>query len=472
MQLEITLLRMLSNRETWSKLRGAIPRSGLEDRTKQIAGRISEYYQAFPEVTRIEADPFLTWYFGTVRTNADAETKATWRTILERMQEPVDPALADGMFDKLLVLGSASLAGDVLARYVEGEDVDPIAELTRIVDRYKHNKRMRVETPVIDSNVLDLMDAAENHIGVKWRIPIMNEYIRPMAGGDFLGLAARPDRGKTSFLTDQGSYFAPQLADIFGPGHPLLWFCNEGSPRKIWLRMYSSIMNMTMTELGEFRQKVCKGNDTKFLDAIYEKIGGKENIVILDAHKMTNTEVEDIVAQYTPGIVIYDMIDNFHFAGMTMHGGTRTDQVLESMYQWARELCVQTNHIGIATSQISGEGEGNPFPPMSMLKDSKTGKQGTFDTLVMLGASNSEGMDNMRFISTPKNKLKVDGSPSLMKIECVFDNSRGRFNVGQESSFRPTASEMEDIPDTGGPAPVTAVRKGTPTKPSDDPLSD
>lgn len=467
MQLEITLLRMLSDRETWSKLRGAVPRSGLDDRTKQIVGRISEYFNAFPDVQRVEAEPFLTWYFGTVKTNADADTKAAWRNILERMQEPVDPALADGMFDKLLVLGSAGLAGDVLARYVEGEDVDPIGELTRILDRYKHNRRMRVETPVVDSNVLDLIDNAENFVGIKWRLQLMNEHIRPMAGGDFIGLAARPDRGKTSFVTDQTSCMAPQLAEVFGPGHPLLWFCNEGSARKIWLRYYSSIMNMSITELSAYRRDVCKSNDIKFLDTIYEKIGGKENIVILDAHKMTNTEVEDIVAQYTPGIVVYDMIDNLHFGGMTMHGGTRTDQVLESMYQWARELSVATNHIGLATSQISGEGEGLPFPPMSMLKDSKTGKQGTFDTLIMLGSSNSNGMENMRYIGTPKNKLRVDGSPSNMQIECVFDGSRGRFNVGQRAVY-----VQEDLPDTGEAAPVVTKRRGTPTKAGDDPLSD
>lgn len=470
MQLEMTLLQMLSVRDSWSRLRGAVPRSGLDERTKQIAQRISEYYQAFPEVQRVEADPFLTWYFGTVKTNADAETKAAWRTILERMQTAVDPALADGMFDKLLILGSASLAGDVLNRYVEGEDVDPIAELSHILDRYKSNRRMKLETPVVDSNVLDLMDNAENLKGIKWRLQIMNEHIRPMAGGDFVGLCARPDRGKTSFLTDQGSYMAPQLPEVFGEGHPLLWFCNEGSPRKIWLRTYQSVMNMSMAELAEFRRKDCKSNDVKFLDAIYGKLGGKENFVILDAHKMTNTEVEDIVAQYEPGIVIYDMIDNFHFAGMTMHGGQRTDQVLESMYQWARELAVVTNHIGIATSQISGDGEGAAFPPMSMLKDSKTGKQGTFDLQIMLGASNSNGMEHVRYIGTPKNKLKVDGSPSYLKAECLFDNSRGRFNVGKPSSFV-DQSNQEEPPEQFTPATAT-VQRGNKPKPEDDLLAD
>lgn len=460
MELEMTLLRMLSNRAQWAKLRGAIPRSGLDDRTKQLAQRISEYYKAFPDVQQVDADPFLTWYFGTVRTNLDADTKAVWRHIVERMVEPVDEALASGMFDQLLVLGSANRVQDTLNKYVEGEDVDVIAELTNVLDQFKVERRRSIEIPVVDSNVLDLMDAHENHVGIKWRLDIMNEYMRPMAGGDFIGLCARPDRGKTSFLTDQGSFFAPQLASVFGAGHPFLWFCNEGSPRKIWLRMYQSVMNMTLTELAAFRREQCKGNDVKFLDAIYEKLGGKENVVILDAHKMTNTEVEDIVAKYSPGVVAYDMIDNFHFAGLSMHGGTRTDQVLEAMYQWGRELAVVTNHVGIATSQISGDGEGVCFPPMSMLKDSKTGKQGTFDAQIMLGSSASKGMENMRYLGTPKNKLRVDGSPSNMQVECVFDGSRGRFNIGRRTEYI-APEEQEEVPEGGKIAEVVVKRSNT-----------
>lgn len=468
MSLEITMLRMLSTRDAWSKLRGAIPRGGLEERTKQIAGRMGDYYRAFPEVTRVEAEPFLSWYFGTVKTNADAEAKASWRTLLESIQTPVAPELEAGMYDKLLTLGSGSEMGDVLNRYVEGEDIDLMAELTRVLDNHKRNRKVVQRVQIIDSNVLDLLDNHANQVGVKWRQSVINEYITPMAAGDFIGLAARPDRGKTSFLTDGCSYFAPQLEAVFGPNRPIVWFCNEGMPRKIWLRTYQSAMNMTMTELADFRRKVCKSNDTKFLDAVYEKIGGKENLIIVDAHKMTNTAVEDFVAEHNPAMVVYDMIDNFHFAGLSMHGGTRTDQVLESMYQWGRDLAGEAGHVAIATSQISGDGEGLAYPAMSMLKDSKTGKQGTFDTLLMLGASNSKGMENHRYLSAPKHKLRVDGS-GTMQLEFLFDGSRGRFNVGKKSEYIPQ-DEQEDVPESANGVAVPVVKHATKAK--DYPLDD
>lgn len=457
---------MLTKRDTWDRVRAAIPRSGLEQQTKDVAKRIGEYYRAFPDVTSIDADAFLTWFFGTVQTKADPEIKATWRVILNRMMEAVDEAVAEGMYAKLLELDAAAKAGDVLMKYAEGDDVDVMLELSGIMDAHKQARRRHLEIPVISSNVLDLLDNVGNNIGVKWRLDAINQHMRPMDVGDFIGVAARPDRGKTSFLTDQASYFAPQLPALYGENRPLLWFCNEGSPRKIWLRMYSSVLNMSVTELGEFRRNVCKGNDTKFLDAVYEKIGGDENFKIINANKMENIEVEDIVAQYTPSIVIYDMIDNFRFAGLTTNGGSRTDQVLESMYQWARELSVETSHIGIATSQISGEGEGIPFPAMSMLKDSKTGKQGTFDTLLMIGASNTSGLERHRFISTPKNKLTKDGAPSNMQIETIFDGSRGRFNNGQVTNRR---FDQQEIPkELEGFKPSDPKTKAKDEKPKDE----
>lgn len=457
MQLEMTLLRMLSNREAWSKLKGAIPRGGLDENTKALAGRISEYYKAFPDVQEIDADAFSSWYFS-VKTNLDEEAKAIWRKRVQRMSEPVPPEIADGMYERLLELAAGSKIQDLLAKYTEGEDVALMHEISSITDEFKANRRTKDVSVIVDSNVLDLMDAAAQHKGIKWRLPIFNEYMRPMAGGDFIGVAARPDNGKTSFLTDSLSYFGPQIVEHFGENRPATWFCNEGAARKIWMRMYQSALGMSMTELGAFRRDVCKSNDTKFLDAVYKAIGGEHMIQIVDANKMTNIDIEDHIAKHNPAIVVYDMIDNVHFVGSINHNGSRTDQVLESMYKWAREIGVAQDFIGFATSQISGDGEGLAFPAKSMLKDSKTGKQGTFDTQLMIGASNSGGMQDIRYFSTPKNKLRVDGSPSNMQVECFFDGMRGRFKVGERTSYKD--SQEDDAPvgkiaDANKPAKVS-----------------
>ena len=61
-----------------------------------------------------------------------------------------------------------------------------------------------------------------------------------------------------------------------------------------------------------------------------------------------------------------------------------------------------------------------------MLKDSKTGKQGACDGIIMLGSSDDPLMQAKRGISMPKTKSKREGMSDLRE-EVTFDADRGRF---------------------------------------------
>ena len=108
-------------------------------------------------------------------------------------------------------------------------------------------------------------------------------------------------------------------------------------------------------------------------------------------------------------------------------GATRTDQVVEQQAQWARELAVSRDMIGIATVQLSAEAEGVQFPPMSMLKDSRTGLQGANDFILIAGASSDPMLSGSRYISAPKNKLRRPGAPGNPMCEVMFDSERARY---------------------------------------------
>lgn len=69
-----------------------------------------------------------------------------------------------------------------------------------------------------------------------------------------------------------------------------------------------------------------------------------------------------------------------------------------------------------------------------MLKDSKTGKQGACDFIIMLGASNDPGLASQRFIGLTKNKLRREGKPADPK---------------QPVKFSPHIARIEDIPVLG-----------------------
>jgi replicative DNA helicase len=141
--------------------------------------------------------------------------------------------------------------------------------------------------------------------------------------------------------------------------------------------------------------------------------------------------VEQVIEDVDPSLVIFDMIDNIEFKGKTREGrDARTDQILETQYQWARKLGVKYGHPVIATSQVSAEVEQQAttqcYPPMHALKDSKTGKQGAADLIIMIGKSAEPTMPNDRFISTPKNKLSTGGR-NYIQQQVTIDMERAKY---------------------------------------------
>lgn len=145
----------------------------------------------------------------------------------------------------------------------------------------------------------------------------------------------------------------------------------------------------------------------------------------MDIHDFWNHEVEDIMREHNPAIVVFDMVDNIKFGGAANNNGQRTDQLLEAMYQWARVMGVKHDCVVLATSQVSADGENMQYPLLGMLKDSKTGKQGAADAIITIGYQSD--YPDARFMGTTKNKLAREGAPKSPRSEVHFDGSHGRY---------------------------------------------
>lgn len=169
------------------------------------------------------------------------------------------------------------------------------------------------------------------------------------------------------------------------------------------------------------------------MDEYYTAIGGKGRLQILDICGYTNFEVADLIEAVNPKLVIMDMIDKVTFLGMGHDG--RTDQKLEEMYSWFRELGIKLRYATIATSQISAAAcdseNSQMWPEDWMLKDSRTGKQGACDMILMIGHSNDDMKKHYRYLSTPKCKLQLAGRPALRE-PVYFDKDRSRYNQVQQ----------------------------------------
>jgi replicative DNA helicase len=414
--IDIVILQVMRERETFDKMYPSLPVYALEEKTGLILQDYKEYFKQFDGHTEIDPATFRTLFFSFLHPSIKDDLKVYYDTLLDRaLIEEVDDDTRRGLTARILELDYATKIANITKKYDAGEDIDIARAVQEATETLQVELDRKTHIPWVQDSIHDLLKLEDEVHGLKWRLPCINHSMRPLRSGDFGLICARPDAGKTSFLTSELTYMASQLPE----GKQVVWLNNESLGQRIVTRLYQSALDASISELKKYA-------DAGTIEQEYIKqVGALDTIRVLDIHDCWNYEVSDILQEMNPGLVVFDMIDNVRFGGLA--AGSRTDQALEAMYQWARVLGVRLECPILATSQISAEGDGLSFPQMHMLKDSKTGKQGAADFIMMLGRSHEPMLEHSRFISLPKNKLIVEDGPKDPRAEVLFDYIRGRF---------------------------------------------
>jgi len=419
MTIDVTILRLLKSREMYDRLHRAVPMDAIESNTAQVLKDFGAYFKANPEAKEINADTFRT-FFALQHPRMKPEHTAIFAAIIKEAQKSAAPGTEAGILERLVSLTTAAKLQSLVEQFNEGE-ADLTASLRIINDRHESWMMRQKVHPKVRDRIEDILEAEQNDTGFHWRLNCLNACMRPLWEGDFIIVAARVDSGKSSFFASELSFMAPQVDQLYpGQDRTIIVLNNEGPGKKLKHRYYNASMGMTTDELVELSKK----------GGIYEEFlktqGGREVFYVFNVHDYTMSQLEDIVKDLNPAIVVVDMLDNVQMDQAAANGGTRTDQLLEAMYQRARIWAVKYNCAVIATSQLSGEADGDMFPKLSHLANSKTGKAGAADAVVMLGRSSNADLQNARWISTPKNKKRRDGGPQDPRKEAFFDAPRAR----------------------------------------------
>lgn len=249
--------------------------------------------------------------------------------------------------------------------------------------------------------------------GLHWRLSCLNRSLGPIRAGDFGFVFARPESGKTTFLADQITFFAGQST------RPIVWFNNEEQGEKVRLRTFQAALGVTTDDLWKDKQR----NLDKYRDVT------RNNLRIYDDAAIHKSEVEAIIRELNPELVVFDQIDKIRG-----FNADRPDLVLGRIYQWARELAKEHQLAVIGICQADGTGEGVKWLTMAHVAEAKTSKQAEADWILGIGRSNESGVESVRFFNISKNKLLGD--------ENTDPNERhGRFEV----FIRPMIARYEDL---------------------------
>jgi len=429
--IDLQLLRLMRVKSDFNKAIGAVKLTQYDARTRKIIKAIDKYYKTYPSHGQIEFESFIP-LFDRLYSDMDKEDKESYKNVIKSMARGY-PSAEDraGLLTSIAEHDVAHTTFNIISKYNDGDDVDVAQEIGHVLDRYK--LVMGTTTfPEVSDNIDDLLDGEEDNNGIRFRMDCLNNALRNLRGGDFIILGARPDQGKTSLTASEITYMAPQTEE----NRPIIWFNNEGNGTGIQLRVKQAALGATVEDLIAMKE-------AGTLEEEYAKaVGGKRKIIVMNIHGYNTGQVEAIIEQFNPSIVVYDMIDNIKGFG----DAARTDLRLESLYQWAREVGVKYDVISIATSQVSGEGADMQYPPMTALKDSKTGKQGACDAIIILGSLESKPVEygSTRWISAPKNKLRrFGGKPVNHRV--TFNRDKSLFSdIGEEKTFEKKEDDLDE----------------------------
>jgi DnaB-like helicase C terminal domain. len=224
--------------------------------------------------------------------------------------------------------------------------------------------------------------------GLSWKLRTAQVMFGRLRKGDFGFIFARPDVGKTTFITDQCSYMAQQ-----GDGL-LIHFNNEEAGMKIRNRYYQSVLGITTKELIANHAR----NERLFND----KIQGR--IQVVDEAHMHRRQIEAICQRHKPKLIVLDSIDKLWGFG---EKGLRDDLHYKAIYQWARELSKEYGPV-IGSCHASADGANTKWLTMENIAYAKTAKQGEADWILGIGASPKIEDRNIRYLSACKNKQMGD----------------------------------------------------------------
>lgn len=423
MGVDLKLLRIMKHRDEFYKISGRVPSEAMETTTVKLLELYGEFFKEFPDRDTVSPATLAT-LFRAKNKSMKPEVKKQYESLFPKIKADVPEDEREVIVNQMMQLRLSSAMTDLQLQWEQGDVADLYSEMMFLFEQHQKDAKI-TGIDYIRTDIGELLKQDANREGIMMRLECLREHLRPLRGGDFMIVAGRPNKGKTTFLASEVTYMAPQLP----PGQPAVWLNNEGPGERIKQRLFQSAVGLRLSEM------IAAHSKGELVSLVEETMGMRDRVRVFDIHGLDTLAVERILDTQQPGIAIYDMIDKIHGFG----DAARTDLGLEKMYDWARELCVKHDLVGIATSQISVEGDGMLFPTMPMLKDSKTGKQGACDVQLMIGASNEAGYQSIRGIGLVKNKLHVEGKPEDPQAKVHFQPHIARF-----SDMMPEVDEDDD----------------------------
>lgn len=396
---DASMLAVLKSKTNYQRFVKFIRETSVSKECNLIVKGMQDYYAAYPMKDEVDWDLFEVMFFALKARHISGDEAITCRKLMhdaKGLSHSTD--VQEEIIKHYVKLSYAYSVAEKATAIVtgSGDSLEVLEELIKEHDREVGKLRFDDEHIFVSSDLDDVLKSV-SEVGYEWRLEELNRSCGPIRTGDFIILAARPETGKTTFLSAEVSYWAAHVTE----NNPIIWVNNEERSDKVMNRVIQAYFGVTSAEL--------MADKAKFRDRYNDTIGNRIRIINNDSGLNDVRNLDALFRDRTPSIIVFDQLDKVEGFG----GESREDLRLGKLYKWGREKAHQYGPT-IAVSQATGD-DFNKWIRMSDLRGSKTDKAGEADAIITIGKSSEMSEEYNRFIHVPKNKLH--GGPRSVESE-------------------------------------------------------
>jgi len=405
--IDLTLLSVLTTRAGYNQHHRHIKKGMCIPESWTLVQDIGKYYEAFPTVNEVDHTSFVVWYRTTAHPDWKMEKLAEYSTILDNVLKHKAPANVLTILNRTAAVADLQQSLDDLnANKLQWDDFR--TKVTRALDDADDARVSKV----INLSFKDMPDRSGT--GYYWRVEDLNKSVGPVAGGDVIIIAKRPEIGGTSFITSEMTFMLDQM----GPDGRVCLFNNEEEPTKLWGRVGGCALNINYRDLMADKDKADELMD--------QWLNGRKFHIVQDTHmSLASIHNELRIAEIPYKVIAINVLLKVDGTGkMEDH------DKLQSLGEELRRIALDYNVVVLAVVQAGDSADGIRWPTLAHIYKSRTALQGEADVLLFIGKGEDDP-PSIRGLHVAKNKIPpapcVDTSLKHIKCEVRFDIDTGRF---------------------------------------------
>lgn len=375
------LASCLQSRKAFDSVADHIAREDLTEQGQLLLDHVTRYFERDAKADRADPDLLVASICRELPNPKHHQVFKDMVASLGALQVSPENAVADYLAVKREKVGNTlasalaagrapDIVGPLVAKYADllESELNPTQEEARVF---------------VGASVKDLV-AARNRDGGLIRVfpNVLNERLDGgLLRGHHVVIFARPEVGKTAFVINAIRGFLKQ-------GLRVAYVGNEDPLEDIVLRTVSCLADLTKHEVID---------DPDTADRVARE-NGYENLVLASMTPGTPKEIEGLVIEHKPDVIVIDQLRNL------MVGEENFTRQLERAAQAVRAIGKKHNALVLSVTQAGDSASGKSILDMGDVDSSNTGIPAQADVMIGIGMSREDELQGRRVLSLPKNK--------------------------------------------------------------------